>query len=94
MSDARNVNDLFDTLARVLLRCFVMGYGVVVLWFVLSLTAGDLIYGRLGGKLYGLTPHEVDLVNYCGIAIAKGIVILFFLCPYIAIRWAQRRATA
>jgi hypothetical protein len=87
MTESNNINELFDKLAKILLRCFVLGYIVVLLWFVSSLVGGELIYGYLGGKLYGLTQHEVDMVNYCGMALMKCFVWLFFLIPYIAIRW-------
>jgi hypothetical protein len=87
MTESNNFNELFDKLAKILLRCFVLGYIVVLLWFVLSLVGGEQIYGRLGGKLYGLTQHEVDVINYCGMAVMKCFVLLFFLVPYISIRW-------
>lgn len=91
MSESNNVNELFGTLAKILLRCFVLGYVLLLIWFVVSLVATGMIYGI--GKLYGLTPHEVDLVNYCGMAVVKSIVLLFFLIPYIAIRLVLRKRT-
>jgi len=93
MTESKNVNEMFDTLARILLRCFVLGYLLLLLWFVMSLFGGEMIYARLGGKLFGLTQDEVDMVNYCGMAFVKGIVILFFLIPYIAIRLVLRHRT-
>jgi hypothetical protein len=55
-------------------------YFFLLLWFIVYLSAGDL---DIGGKLFGLTPHEMDMINYCGMAIVKGAVVLFFLFPYI-----------
>ena len=92
MTESNNVNELFDTLAKILLRCFVMGYVLLLVWFIVSFFGGGLIYG-IGGKLFGLTPHEVDLINYCGMAFVKCAVILFFLIPYIAIRLVLRKRT-
>lgn len=91
MTESNNVNELFDTLAKIMLRCFVLGYVLLLLWFVVSLVATGLIYGI--GKLYGLTPHEVDLINYCGMTGVKCVVLLFFLIPYIAIRLVMRKRT-
>ncbi len=88
MTESKNANELFDTLARILLRCFVLGYAVVLLWFVLYLIAGGMIYGV--ARWFHLEPHDVDLMNYCGIALVKTLVILFFLIPYIAIRLVRR----
>lgn len=91
MTESNNANELFDTLGKILLRCFVMGYCFLMIWFVMSLFAGGVIYGI--GKWYGLTPHEVDLTNYCGMAVVKCVVILFFLFPYVAIRLVLRKHT-
>ena len=91
MTESNNVNELFDTLAKILLRCFVLGYFLLLLWFVVSLFAGNLIYGI--GKLLGLTPHEMDVINYCGMAFVKCVVLLFFLFPYLAIRLVLRNRT-
>jgi hypothetical protein len=92
MTEPKNANELFDTLARILLRCFVLGYFFLLLWFVVYLFAGDVIYG-VGGKLFGLAPHEVDMINYCGMGVVKIAVVLFFLVPYVAIRLVLRRHT-
>jgi hypothetical protein len=91
MTESKNGNELFDTLAKILLRCFVLGYCILLLWFVVYLIGGELLYGKIGGKLFGLTPHEVDIINYCGMAVVKVLVLLFFLCPYIAIRLVLRK---
>ena len=37
--------------------------------------------------------HEVDLINYCGMAAMKVIAVMFFLLPYIAIRLVLRKRT-
>jgi hypothetical protein len=92
MSEPNHVNELFDTLAKISLRCFVMGYCLLLLWFVLYLYAGDLIYG-IGDKSFRLTRHEVDLIIYGGMAFVKCVVLLFFLFPYVAIRWVLRKRT-
>ncbi len=92
MTESKNVNERFDALAKVLLRCFVLGYSFLLLWFVVYVFAGDVIYG-IGGKLFGLAQHEVDVINYCGMAAVKVAVVLFFPVPYIAIRLVLRRST-
>jgi hypothetical protein len=92
MTESKTVNEMFDTLAKILLRCFVLGYLLLLLWAALYLFAGSLTYG-IASKLFALTPHEVDLINYCGMAIVKCSVFLFFLFPYIAIRLVLRKRT-
>jgi len=93
MTESKHANEPFDTIARILLRCFVLGYALLLLWFAVYLCGGELLYGRLGGKLFGLTQHEVDAINYCGMAVVKGLVLLFFLIPYVAIRLVLRKST-
>jgi hypothetical protein len=43
------------------------------------------------GKWFGLTPHEIDVIHYCGMAFVKMCVLVFFLFPYIAIRLVLRK---
>ena len=54
------------------------------------MVAANVMYGP-AGKLFGLTPHEVDVIQYCGIAAVKCVVLLFFLFPYVAIRLVLRK---
>ena len=90
MSEFKNTTELLDTIAKILLRCALFGFLLLILWFVVHLLAPS----TLRGGLFGLTPHEADLVDYCGIAFTKVLVILFFVFPYIAIRLNLRRKSA
>ena len=91
MTEANHVIELFDTLAKILLRCFVLAYALLLIWFAVSLSGGGVIYGI--GKWYGLTPHEVDLLNYGGMTFVKCTALLFFLFPFVAIRLVIRKRT-
>ena len=66
MSESTDVTDLLDALAKVLLRCFVLGFLLLLIWFGVFVLAGDVIY-NLHGKMFGLSPHELNLIHYCGI---------------------------
>ncbi len=90
MSDQDDLNDLLDALAKVLLRCFVLGFLLLLIWVVVFVLASDVIH-NLHGKMFGLLPHELNLIHYCGIAFVKLCVFLFFLFPYIAIRLVLRK---
>jgi len=64
-----------------------MNLGVIVLWWCF------FIIGRGNGFLaliFNFTPHELALITYCGIAFFKLCNIMFFLVPYIAIRWVLK----
>jgi hypothetical protein len=80
---------LLERLAAVLIRCFFLSLLLLCCWFLFYLTGGTL--GRaLHSQWFGLSKHDFDLLNYFGVAFAKICAILFFLFPYISIRWVLR----
>ena len=40
--------------------------------------------------LFDLTTHEIEVIHYCGLALVKICVLLFFGFPYVAIRLVLR----
>jgi hypothetical protein len=90
MSDPKTI-ELFDTLAKVLLRCGIFGYLLLLLGAGVILIAGDSIY-RINGNLFGLSKHELELIIYECIVLMKVIVLMFFLIPWLAIRLVLRKA--
>jgi hypothetical protein len=86
-----STHDFFDTLAQILLRCWIFGFVLLLLWFGMYMLAGDVIY-RLHGPMFGLSKHDLDVIHYCGMAFVKLIVILFFFFPWLAIRLVLRKA--
>lgn len=89
MSDA--TRDFFDTLSKVLLRCWIFGFILLLFWFEVYLLAGEAIY-HLHRGIFGLSKHELDVIIYCGIGLTKIIVILFFFIPWLGIRLVLRKA--
>ncbi len=55
-----DVDDLLDAVAKVLGRCFVLGFLFLFLWAGAYLLGGDLIYRQ--GNMFHLAPHEIDLI--------------------------------
>jgi hypothetical protein len=92
MSDPKTT-DTFDTLAKVLLRCAVFGYLLLLLTVSVSIFAGDTIY-RLNASMFDLSKHEFDLIIYGCIVLIKLIVLLFFFIPWLAIRLVLRKLKA
>ena len=90
MIDREDIATWLDAIARVLLRCFVLGYVLLLIWVGVYLLAGDLLY-RVNGSLFGVTKHEMDLMHFYGIVFVKCCVLLFFLFPYVAIRLVLRK---
>ena len=92
MDNFNATRELLEAFAKVLLRCAILGYLLLLIWFALYLIAPSMMYTQ--GKWFGLTAHEVDLIHYCGIAFTKICVLLFFVFPYIAIRLVLRKKTS
>jgi len=86
-----STRDFFDTLAKVLIRCGMIGILLLVFAFVVFMLTGEII-DRLHGKLFGLSAHELNLIIYCWLGLLKLFVFTFFLFPWIAIRLVLRKA--
>jgi hypothetical protein len=92
MSEPSQTTEFFDTLANVLLRCTIIGFLLLLFWFAVFMLGGDLIYSVHGG-MFDLTPHELQVIHYCGMGLTKLVVGCFFLIPWVAIRLVLRYRT-
>ena len=89
MADNSEIRRWLEVASGVLLRCFLMGFAILLLWFVFVLVGGEMAYG-FHGKLFEITKHEFELLIYFGMAFFKLLVFVAFLIPYIAIRLVLR----
>ena len=87
-----STRDYFETLARVLLRCWIIGFLLLLFSFGMSMLMGDFVH-QVHGTMFGLSPHEVDLIMYCWMGLLKLFVFVFFLFPWVAIRLVLRKET-
>jgi len=87
-----STRDFFDTIAKILLRCWIFGFLLLLIWFGFFVLAGGVVYD-LHGSMFHLTPHELNVIHYSGMAFVKLYVILFFFFPWAAIRLVLRKAT-
>jgi hypothetical protein len=83
--------DFFDTLARVLIRCAIMAYLLLLLTVGVFTLAGDTMY-RLNSNFFDLSKHELELIIYGFIVMTKSVVFLFFLIPWAAIRLVLKKS--
>ncbi len=79
-----------NRIASVLLCCLILSLAFLLLWFVSYVLAGDWTYG-ISARWFELSRHEFTLVNYWGIAITKIAAIVFFLFPYLSIKFVLRK---
>ena len=77
-------------LAKILLRCWIIGFALGLFSFVVFMLTGEII-DEIHGKMFGLSPHELDLIMYCGLGFFKLFVFIFYLLPWIAIRMVLRK---
>ena len=92
MREINPTAEFFDTLGKILLRCWIFGFALLFLWTGVAFFGGDLVYSLHGG-MFGLSPHELDLIFYGGIGLLKVLVLLFFFFPWLAIKTAVRRGS-
>lgn len=85
MLKSNQTTEFFDILAKVLLRCTVLGFLLLMFWFGAVMLAGDLVYA-VHGAMFGLGPHELQTIHYCGMGLVKLLIGCFFLIPWISIR--------
>ena len=84
-----STRDFFDTLAKVLIRCWIIGVVLLLFSFLVFMLTGEMI-DEIHGRMFGLSPHELDLIIYCGLGLFKLFVFILFLFPWLAIRMVLR----
>ena len=83
-------NNLLDAVAGILLRCFVLSFCLLLLWFVLYLLAADWAYS-IHSRWFEIDRHNFDLMNYYGMGILKIAGFMFFLFPFVSIKLILRK---
>jgi hypothetical protein len=79
-----------EVVAKILLRCWMLGLLLLLVWFGLFMVAPKVIYD-LHGRLFDLTPHELNIIHYSGMAFVKLVVICFFFFPWVAIHLVLKK---
>ena len=87
MSAPTQTTEFFDMLARMLIRCTGLGFLLLLIWVGFYLFLGDVVY-QLHGEMFGLSKETLDVIHYCGMGLLKLFIFIFFLFPWLAIRWA------
>jgi len=85
------IAEWLEIVGKILLRCWVLGFLLLMVWFGMFMLAGNVIYDLHGG-MFGLSPHELNIIHYCGMAFVKLVVICFFFFPWLSIRLVLRKA--
>ena len=78
-----------NAIADILLRCFTITVGAMLFTWVVSLMLGDFIYS-VHNQLIEITRKEFGLFYLYVMTFMKGLNVLFFLFPFVAIKWYLR----
>lgn len=81
-----------DAVAGILIRCFLGGMALLMLWFAGFAAAGDSIY-QVHSRWFQIPRQTFDAIHYAGMALTKITIILFFLLPWIAIKLLSGKKT-
>jgi hypothetical protein len=84
-------NDVFlPILAKILLRSFLFGLALLLLWFLLYLIAPGWMF-EMNAKWFNINKRDFELINYFGMGFVKVSILFFFFIPYLAIRSMLRK---
>jgi hypothetical protein len=87
------ITEWLEVVAKILLRCWIFGFLLLLFWFGAVMAAGDFVYG-VHGSMFDLSRHELQMIHYCGMGLVKLVVGLFFFFPWLAILLVLRKAKA
>ncbi len=93
MSEATQTDDLLETIAKILLRCWIFGFILLLFWWGAVMLAGDLVFD-VHGAMFDLTRSQLNVIHYCGMGFTKLAVSLFFFIPWISIRMVRKKQKA
>ena len=79
-----------ESLATILGGAFLFNLAILLLWFGCILFAPEWFY-KINANWFNIGRHEFDVINYCGIGFLKIINIVFFLFPYLSIKFVLRK---
>ena len=73
-----------ELIRRFLLWCTVIDYGVLLVWFLVFVSAHDWMQ-RLHCRWFNLSREQFDALHYAGMSIFKIGIILFNLVPLVVL---------
>ncbi len=90
MEHSESIQAFFEYAARVLIWSFLMGFALLMIWFLLFAFGMDWMY-TVQSRWFDMGKPSFYIINYCGMGLLKLSLIIFFLFPYLAIRIALRK---
>lgn len=78
-------------LRAILLKCAILNYVIIIVWFAAFVFAHDWMYGMHTRWFVKLSPEAFDAIHYLGISIYKIGVLLFNVVPLIALYMGRKK---
>lgn len=89
MNDQTSHRECLETIAQLLIRCFLGGVIFLLIWFAAFVFAENWMY-LVHTRWFNITHEHFALVHYCGMAATKIVITVGFLIPYICLRMVLR----
>jgi len=86
-----STRDVLDTIASVLLRCWILGIVLQFITFAAIHLMGDAAHD-IYGIIFGLSNEKSDVIIVVFLSLIKLCVALFFFIPWVAIKLVLRTA--
>jgi len=64
----------------------VLNLGILLLWLTFFITLHNWVYA-IHHRFFNITPNQFDAIHYSCMGLLKLITLLFFLIPYITLRF-------
>jgi hypothetical protein len=80
-----------ERIANVMGICFLLTFGLLLIWFVGYLVGGDFVF-RIHATMFEIDRGEFDLIMYLGMTLLKAAAIVFFGVPYVALKIVETRS--
>lgn len=92
MTPEANARAFYELTARILIRAFALGAGLLLLWLVIYLLLDKVWVAVLHSKFMGttITAQQLGQMNYYGLGATKLFIYFVFLVPWLAIRWTLK----
>lgn len=85
MNESSNGKACLEAVGSVLIRSFLIGLVFLLLWFLMFAVASDWVYS-IHSRWFDIPRQTFNAIHYAGMAALKGVLLMVFLVPYIAIR--------
>ena len=86
---SENMIATLDAVAAILIRCFIITVGAMLFTWLVWLLMGGVVHAIYAQKL-AISREEFDMFYLYVMTFLKGANLLFFLFPFIAIKWYLR----